>query len=111
MEKLPPVGETSVTLTTLNPGGAVTVAVKVFELALKLRVRVPAFMVHLYGDWRRALVNTTCCVAWLEINPHSPVEKSFHSGGDLAAGKFSSVPWTETLVQLPPSTSTRKSTG
>ena len=34
MEELLPVGETSVTLTTVKPGGAVTVAVNVFELEL-----------------------------------------------------------------------------
>ena len=47
MVKLVPVDDASVTLITLNPGGAVTVAVKVIELELKLSVNVPAFMVHL----------------------------------------------------------------
>ena len=45
MGKLPPVGETSVTPTVLNPGIAVTVAVKVFPLLLS--VKVPAFMVSI----------------------------------------------------------------
>jgi hypothetical protein len=49
MGKLPPVGATSVTLTTVKPGGAVTVAVKVKEPELKLSVKVPAFMVSSLG--------------------------------------------------------------
>ena len=50
MGKLLPLDEVSVTLTTVKPGGAVTVAVKVFEPELKLRVKVPAFMVS-FSRW------------------------------------------------------------